>query len=369
MRSAAAAAATPYFQPVNSRWMARAPLTYFKTLQRKLTDAEFRVLGVILADTIGATKPIEWARASHAYFAYWTNLSESMAGRAVGMLTRKRLIESRHAGQGREYRPAVENFAGPQEDHPPRMLRKPPQIDTLSRSVHEPRNYTPTESVQGGNLGEAIPISDSSVIEECQHDTETILALQCELPHNVVTGDFDGTGGQPLSASGDGSASFKPPPPRRDTLEAHLLRTITPKLGTCPPPAILDRAIKTLGKAPLEPLLGRITQRAPACTGWGLIPRLAADVRDTYASIKRLMPDFDEARERNRYNLDHHWASSREVRRMHSDASTPDAVRKEILTMWPELAIERKQKDRASRDKFFQEMHERDRIKREKEKH
>jgi len=326
MRSATAVTAAPIFQPVNPRWMARAPLTYFKTLQRKLTDAEYRVLGVILADTIGATKPMEWTRATHSYLAYWTNLSESMAGRAVGMLTKKKLIETRRAGQGREYRPAVENFAGPQEDHPPRTLRKPPEREQFFSEN------------SGRNKSEGIPISDSSVSEELQEDTEKILALECEYPESPNQGDFEAGITSPPSASGDGSASFMPPPARRDALEAHLLRTITPKLAGSPPPAaILDRSLKILGKAPIEPLLGRISQRAAICTGWKLIPLLAADVRDTYASIKRLMPDFDTARERQQYNLDQHWASSREIRRMHADTSTPEAVRKEILTMWPEL--------------------------------
>jgi hypothetical protein len=334
MRSSAAAAAALPFQPVNPRWMARAPLTYFKTLQRKLTDAEFRVLGVILADTIGAIKPIDWTRATHGYLAYWTNLSESMAGRAVGMLTKKKLIESRRAGQGREYRPAVENFASPQEDHPPRTLRKPPE-----RAQFFDEN-------SGGTKSEGIPISDSSVSEESQQDAEKIVALQCEYLKPTDFEFRDSVATPPPSASGDGSASFMPPPSRRDALEAHLLRTITPKLSCCPPPAdILDRTLKILGKAPLEPLLGRISERAPACTGWKLIPLLAADVRETYASIKRLMPDFDIARERNRYNLDQHWASSREVRRMHADPETPEAVRKEITLMWPELTIERKKTD------------------------
>lgn len=302
---------------VNPRWMARAPLTFFTSLQRKLTDGEFRVLGVILSDTIGAPDPQEWA-GGQGKISYWTNLSECMVGRILRSLESKGLIESTRQGKTKLYRPRIENFSSSNlKDRAPRLVvRKPPQKSQQIKSETS---------------------KDSSGIEtdSCQQVAKSIPGLQysCESGPDLKV---EGPQAVPLGyrSQGPEGTSNQPPWDRRGRLQKFLDENVTRKLGESPSEKLITRTLDILGGAPLEPLFGLIRSKLKKFTGWGLLEHLAREISQKYQTLQLLTDGEDD---RARYHLNLHWRSSLEVRRLHADPDTPEPVKRELLMIWPEL--------------------------------
>lgn len=294
---------------VNSRWMSRAPMTYFTTLQRKLTDGEFRVLGLIVATTIGAPSQPEWSTETHRSISAWTVLSENMVGRILKALEEKNLILSKRVGRQNQYKPLIENFTGPLPDRGLRIVRRK------------------SSEKAGETQGEQIDTAYRASHEQNQSITETKYALQC--------GNQSEAFEEPRKPSvrGPEPIAKTPPPSRKERLRIFLEETIAPKLLSCPTEKLLDDIMRILNGAPLEPLFLRIIQKKSIFTEWGLLRNLADDVAQSY----RFLHNIDATADRERYRLDQHWDSAYEVRKLHADPNTPQAIREELLLMWPEL--------------------------------
>ena len=294
-----------YFCP-STGWT-RTPHSYLKLLRRRLTEKEHAILGVILADTIGAQGRPEWAQKPNSYYAYWANCSEDMAGRTLRRLETLGLVESRKRSKTREYRAVQENFSKPEERPRRTCERKSVQSETRIRPQLSPQTdgRTQGETTKNGFV-----------------DTEEV--------NQPVT---DLAVGNQVSEKSSSSSPSKPSSSDRvRDIENFVTSTITPKLGSCPPKNIVESVDKTLRGAQNGMVMfeAGVYARLDSVTGWGLIPLLAQDARKAAFAVSRLPKRTD-------FDLTRHWESSRQVRRMIHDSNTPETVKTELFLMWPEL--------------------------------
>lgn len=357
-----ASVASPLLPPARRGW-GPIPHTLFKAVPRRLppgAKTELVIVGNIVDDTLGAPGRPEWVRATLAYFAHLANVTEDAAGKAVKRLAALDLIECRQAGRGKEYRAKVENFERAPE-RAARHLRKPPAVAPdlhraapLARAgeaVPEPER-SPRDTIK---IVE-IPVENSESLTPSPGGVDKFTYQSC--PHcraplgeskaNAGFADSSPSAGgnkrvtdsipcvdAGYPAPGGGTGAPATPAEKKRQLESFCVATITPRLGTVPEKNALHRAIQTLGRAPVEWLTARITQRLELFRGprasWGALPLLAQDVAQAHLRLGKIRGNTVPI------NLTPHWASAAEVRRLQADPATPEPVRTELLLMWPEL--------------------------------
>jgi DNA-binding transcriptional ArsR family regulator len=343
-----ASVASPLLPPARRGW-GPIPHTLFKAVPRRLppgAKTELVIIGNIVDDTLGAPGRPEWVRATLAYFAHLANVTEDAAGKALKRLESLHLVESRRAGRGKEYRAKVENFERAQE-RAARHLRKPPTIAPTLESCGQPATALPAYQQQDlGPVGTLIDRIQSINAAPPNGGGDEATCPSCGRRTGERTADVPDQSFQRVSTSkagadaryplqGGWSGGETPAPARRTQLESFCLATITPRLGTVPEKNALTRALTALGRAPLEWLTSRITQRLELFEGpkasWGALPLLAGDVALAHRRLAKLRGDTVPI------DLARHWASAAEVRRLHADRMTPEWARTELLLMWPEL--------------------------------
>ncbi len=291
------AAVAPLYYCPKAGWT-RTPHSYLKTLRRSLTPTEHAILGVILADTVGAQGRPEWTRKPHSYYAYWANCSEDMAGRSLRHLAKLELLEGRKSGKSNEYRVRPENFAKP-EERAKRTIRKPAGSETQSRPQAE---RTQSENLQIGFVDRNEVKPSIADVEVCYQEIS--------------------------NSSKSGSKSSRVEHAR--AIENFVTSTITPKLGSCPSKKIIQ-AIANLTQGHQNRLAmfeRNVLNRLGIITSWGIVPMLAKDARDACLALQNIP-------QRAQFNLDRHWASSREVHQIMADPNTPKGVKAEVHLMWP----------------------------------
>lgn len=300
---------------ISGRWQSQTPESYFKTLRRRLLPTEHAILGVIWSDHHCAPHAKEEKaklRRTVEYYAHWANCSISMAGKALSGLIQKCLVKKTRKGRYVEYEPVPENFGTESEerkDLPKRTCRKPPQTSEIMKRTQGEQEQ-PLEKVK---VLEMKPLKETNPVT---HYVGREAGFKEPVP--VETGP-----------SGGGNES------QDASLEKFLIQTISPLLGCRPPKNLILATLKVLKDAPVEMLETRVTQRKSAFVkhGWDLLKLLASDVQDAHSVLNSYGP------ERQQYNLDRHWSSCSEVRRLLSDTQTPTPIRSELLTMWPELDV------------------------------
>lgn len=246
----------------------------------------------------------KWADYTVQYLAMKCGGTISDTGKALRQLERPKaeggyeLLRAKKAGKLKLYQPIAENF-GTVPGMKPRTCRKPPQSET---TFHEVEKMEVAETVEV---------------------TESISAMDREVS-------------KPIPAKSRVELGETPPvmnaTPIRE-LADFCIETITPKLGTCPEEKFVAQAVKVLGDCPTERLKSRILQRINNVTSWAILPLLAEDVRKAHVELKRVT----ESRGPAQYDLTADWSSATKIRRLYSSGDTPQAVKQEIVHMWPEL--------------------------------
>lgn len=300
---------------ISGRWQSQTPESYFKTLRRRLIPTWHAILGVIWSDhNCAPHAKEEKAKTPRTieYYAHWANCSLSMAAKALAGLVAKGLVKKTRKGRYVEYEPIPENFGTESEerkDLPKRTCRKPPQTSQIMKRTQGEQE----QSLEKVKVLEMKPVTETNPVLHYIGREEDLAGE----PAPVKTGPSDGGGNESQDAG----------------LEKFLIQTISPLLASCPPKNVIADTLRVLGDAPVEMLESRVSQRKEGFKkhGWSLLKLLAADVRDTHVALRMISP------ERERYNLDRHWSSCSEVRRMISDSATPTPIRSELLSMWPEL--------------------------------
>jgi hypothetical protein len=362
-----ASQAVPLQPPVRRGWTS-TPHSYFKSLPRRLSPVAHQILGIILDDTIGAWPRREWTAAKHAYFAFYANCTVDAAQKATKRLAALRLVETRRAGQGIEYRPLVENFETPPEREArhfsPEALenlranRKGPTVaiqphfgsqsagSTVSPELASPAaglelldSLDPARLPGSGTIKIVENSVDREEIQEvaehhpevaCPHcgQKPTLSGFASPSPSNGAKAEL----GESIPCA---EAGFSQAVEAARELEEFCLETITPRMGSVPGKKVLTAALQTLGASPVAMLTARITQRLELFEGpkasWGALRLLAEDVAKAQHALKKMRGRAPVV------SLGEHWRSAAEIRRLHRDSSTPEHLKREILLMWPEL--------------------------------
>jgi hypothetical protein len=294
------------------------PRTFLKSLHSRLSYTEYKIVAIIVDDTFGAPGRPQWTKRTLGYYARLTLTSECGVAKALHHMASEDLgvIRMRKCGRGYEYQAAVENFERAPQRGPRKIQRKPVAV------ASEPRR------IQGENQSVVSEID----CEMTQSVTETIPILEYGYSERASEGGPMGSKEPPSSMNNERLESSE--------LETALTLSITPKLKTLPPKKVLDETQKVLGGCPVDWLRGRIEQRFEVIRSWKMVPLLAEDAAKAWKALSELrrVPMV------TRIDLSPHWASAREIRRLHRDSETPELVKREILEMWPELG--RKGRDR-----------------------
>ncbi len=290
---------------------AGAPHIFIEMACRTLTQLPLKVMLMVLDST---AKPCGNGFVSFRWFGKSTkDISKFCAGtvsdtaKALRYLEKpvseggRQLLRSRKRGKCKEYQIIAANIGLPAEPLKPRTCRKPPQSDT---TLHQ---RSKSESVEIVEVTESISAMDREISQPAQEKSRAELG---EIP--------------PL----DERTSTK-------ELTDFCIETITPKLGTCPEQKFVAQALKVIADCPLERLKSRILQRINKITSWAMLPLLAEDVRKAHVELKRVA----ESRGPAQYDLTADWSSATKIRRLYSSGETPEGVRSEIVSMWPELQM------------------------------
>ena len=274
--------------PKRSRF-AMAPFEFYDFLLSRVDPVSAHLVGLVMRHSnVGCPWQPEWASKTHAFYASVLRIGEDQVGKLLKELVRLEVLKVRKVGHRNEYQAVPENFAKPPERIPKRICRKPPQVETSTHTVVEMKPVTP------------------------------------DLP------DLENGFAEPAAAR----QSTKPAPPEgppEEQLEEFCTKTITRTLLSVPPKKELQAAIKMLNGAPVELLKSKIMQRIHVFKSWKMLSLLASDVQKVHRQILKFPASTTQ------YDLRRHWASATEVRRLYSDETTPQGVKLEIVSMWPEL--------------------------------
>jgi hypothetical protein len=314
-------------------WFAR-PRNSLKVC-RLLEPAERSVLEFIECSTITKPGQTRFRRHTIREIASEVGYTVEHVARAAHRLARLALIIRRTEGHGLEYRAAPENYQKAIDDRsntrPPRTCnRKPPTVEI---SAHPPQLR---EGQTQGEGKEKANNEQNQSVDSTKHD------LQVSFSETGGSGEADETS--------PGKTDQMTP---AEKLERFCVKNCTPKLGTVPPQKIITRCVELLkaGCAPVEALEVRIMQRIGVLTSWGFLLDLARDVAQAFHARRKLLKNMPE-----QYDLRPHWASATQIRAWHADSGTPEAVKIQIVMMWPELQIDPKTGSKA--DMYEQRLHE-----------
>lgn len=122
------AAATAIPREIREAGYTAIPNSFIDDVAPACSRAEIIIMMNVLKATVGGKDRPEWARIPREELARRTNVTIDGVDKALQLVERKRLIESRSVGRTREYRAAVGNFKSVLEHHPPtrRRIQKKP---------------------------------------------------------------------------------------------------------------------------------------------------------------------------------------------------------------------------------------------------
>ena len=318
--------ALPRPQPEQG-WTA-TPHSYFKNLPRKLSYVEFVILGNILDETVGGKGRPQWARITHAQFAYWANCTEDGAAKAIRRMELPTeafpkalgLIETRKIGRHNEYRPLPQNW----EQAPERLARKlngkviempailrargfqPVPMECLCehcRPLFVPEKPKSENKAKGeGKENEAILESGYSATKlQNLHTTkdkgvreQTANGNDVKSPSPRRGPSSERTKGENCSESVQNGAKGVKSPPESGGMEGEkvqaiydfLVQVVTPRLASPPPAKICQELAHILSEPPFPLFQTRVKLRLHKITDWGMLIGLARDVRSAYRHME-----------------------------------------------------------------------------------
>lgn len=338
-----AASALAFQPPKPRRGWAPVPHCLAMQLNRALTELPYRVMSTLLDETAKPNGEFVWTRLNLGYYAYWCNATVSDTGKAFRQLERPPedggygLLRSRRVGRMKQYQFIPEHIDQLKE-RTPRTLRKPPSAETSVRhetsetEAKEKSGYSEIETIETGVVIEMIPAVDSSCV------SPSLQALSDSLEPEGDRATVHQAPPEPIDESRVTSTD-SPSSWDSDELEDFCVLHLTPKLGTCPDPKVIERSIRVLGPCPVEHLKTHILRRFEAIKSWPFIAILAEDVAQAHTKLRTV-----RARHPVQYDLEPDWASATRVRALYSSGETPEAVKAEIVLMWPELKAQAKAK-------------------------